>query len=100
MNNIARFDKLENNNGLITLTIDGDNIDFHIDELRDFMYENNTNIDENDTIVDIKIDTYTSKNGNLVDVPCIKMKTQDNYEEVIFQDDEFFFVDFLEFKLK
>lgn len=84
-------------NGLVTLTIHYSllfeyDYYFHIDELRDYFYNLNTNIDKNDKIVDIKIDKHTIKN---IEVYCIKIKTQDNYEEVIFEDDDFFFTNFL-----
>ena len=99
---IAKFETLTNDNGLISLKLDligyeSTNINFHIDELRDFMFELNTNIDEFDKI-DIKIDTYTFTGGETI--PCIKLTTQDGFTEEIFQDDDFFFVDFLKLDIK
>jgi len=102
--NIGLFKNLENVNGQISLSIgfgfSYTNIikyNFHINELRDFMYSMNTNVDKDDTLVEIKLDKHYTE-GLLVNVPCIIMKTQDNYTEFIFQDDSFFFEDFLKIK--
>jgi len=91
---IAKFNQLTNTNGLISLSLNFDtdtemtNVDFNVNELRDFMVELNTNVSDGDEITSIKIVGED-----------IVLTTQDNYEVVIYNDDEFFFIDFLDLSI-
>jgi len=103
-NNIAHFVELNiSESGMVNLTLDfpQDNhltrVDFHILELRDWLYEMNTNVDENDEIVNICITDHSISN---IVVNCIEVTTQDNYKERIYEDDDFFFKDFLELDIE
>lgn len=104
----ARFVKLNcSETGLVKLTVefDGDNfptdVEFHITELKDFLYEvnkyerdNNLTedvISEDDEITDICIKDDAWKRFS-----CIQVTFQNKNKELIFETNEEFFVDFLE----
>ena len=108
MADIAKFTKLNiSPEGEITLKLNFELEDdwtyskFSIDELRDFMAGNNTNVSANEQLIKIELTTYPIKYPKgIVQVPCIEMTTDDNYKEQIFEDDDFFFTDFLKLNVR
>lgn len=97
---IAKFVELNvNENGLVNLVLDFPQdqtltkVDFHISELRDWLYEKETSIGENDEIkLKIGTDFWQHKVIKITPENLTPFEEKNSY---IYEDDEAFFVDFL-----